>query len=319
MTSPSLAVLGAGSFGTAVATALARGGHRVTLLCRTDAQAGEINDRHENARFYPGHRLDPLIDATADLSAVIGRDMLFLAFPSRVMDDYAGRIAAEGRPGATVVNLIKGLHPTHFTFADLFRTTAPAMRYVALKGPTFSRPLFLGEWSGMTCGADDSADGAAVTGLFGGGALAIDAIASASSVDIASALKNVYAIALGLVGSTGPSENTTFMAATLVIKELRRILDRLGCHPDVLWSFAGVGDILLTGLCDTSRNRTIGLMMGKGIPIDLVRSDFVAEGVRAVDALEAHLDGMDTPLLDAVAEVLHGRAQPASIFDAFAG
>ena len=317
MTQTSLAVLGAGSFGTAIATALARGGNPVTLLCRTHEQADTINTRHENPRFFPGHTLSPLIDATGDLGDVIGRDMLFLAFPSKVMDDYAGRIAREGKRGGTVVNLIKGLHPHHFTFAELFRATASHVRYVALKGPTFSRPLFLGEWSGMTCGADDPADGAGVIALFGNSALAIDTVASASSVDIASALKNVYAIALGLVGSTGPSENTTYMAATLVIKELRRVLASLGCDPAVLWSFAGVGDILLTGLCDTSRNRTIGLMMGKGIPIDLVRSDFVAEGVRAVDALEAHLGDVETPLLDAVAEVLHGRAGPARIFDAF--
>lgn len=318
MTSPSLAVLGAGSFGTAIATALARGGNRVTMLTRTPEQAAEIN-AGGNPRFFPGHTLNPLIDATADLSAVIGADMLFLAFPSKVMDDYAARIGREARAGATVVNLIKGLHPGRFTFARLFAELAPDKAYVALKGPTFSRPLFLGEWSGMTCGADDPAQGRAVTDLFGGGgALAIDTVDSAASVDIASALKNVYAIALGLVGSTGPSENTTYLAATLVIKELRRVLDSLGCVPDVLWSFAGVGDILLTGLCDTSRNRTIGLMMGKGIPIDFVRSDFVAEGVRAVDALEAHLGSdVETPLLDAVADVLHGRAGPSRIFETF--
>lgn len=318
MTTPSLAVLGAGSFGTAVATALARGGNAVTLLCRTAGQAEQIGTEHRNPRFFPGHALSPLIAATVDIDAAITADIVFLAFPSRAMDDYADRLAAA--PGATiVVNLIKGLHHEHFTFAELFTARAPHLGYVALKGPTFSRPLFLGEWSGMTCGADDPATGARVTALFAGaGALAIDTIGSARSVDVASALKNVYAIALGLVGSTGPSENTIFMAATLVVKELRRVLDALGCDPAVLWSFAGVGDILLTGLCDTSRNRTIGLMMGKGVPIDLVASDFVAEGVRAVDALEAHLGGnLATPLLDAVSAVLHGRAAPASIFEAF--
>ncbi len=310
-------MLGAGSFGTAVATAIARNGNAVTLLCRTAEQAEAIANTGENARYFPGHQLSPLISATAELDVALKAEMLFLAFPSKVMDDYAGRIAAGARQNAVVVNLIKGLHPQHFTFAELFRRVAPGIGYVALKGPTFSRPLFLGEWSGMTCGADDPSVGAQVTRLLTGGSLAIDTIPSAMSVDIASALKNVYAIALGLVGSTGPSENTTFMAATLVIKELRRLLDALGCHPDVLWSFSGVGDILLTGLCDTSRNRTIGLMMGKGIPIDLVRSDFVAEGVRAVEALEAHCGHVATPLLDAVAEVLHGRQGPAHIFEQF--
>ncbi len=324
MTSPSpasatLAVLGAGSFGTAVATALARAGNAVTLLCRTSEQAAEITETRENRRFFPGHALGPSIGATADLDHALAAEVLFLAFPAKAMDDYAGRIAATATPGTTVVNLIKGLHPERFTFADLFAHAAPHAAYVALKGPTFSRPLFLGEWSGMTIGADDADTGDRVAALFAGaGALAIDRIGSARSVDVASALKNVYAIALGLVGSTGPSENTTFMAATLVVKELRRVLDALGCDPAVLWSFAGVGDILLTGLCDTSRNRTIGLMMGKGVPIDLVRSDFVAEGVRAVDALEAHLGGkVETPLLDAVADVLHGRAAPTRVFETF--
>ena len=324
VTSPTLSVLGAGSFGTAVATALARGGNAVTLLCRTLQQADEIAATRRNARFFPGHAIAPGIAATADTDAALAADVLFLAFPSRAMDDYAHRIAAAARPGVTVVNLIKGLHPAHFTFAELFAAVAPQVGYVALKGPTFSRPLFLGEWSGMTVGADDAAVGDRVAALFAGaGALAIDRIGSGRSVDVASALKNVYAIALGLVGSTGPSENTTFMAATLVIKELRGVLAALGCVPEVLWSFAGVGDILLTGLCDTSRNRTIGLMMGKGVPIDLVASDFVAEGVRAVDALEAHLGEAHpggraaTPLLDAVAAVLHGRAAPSHVFDTF--
>ncbi|WP_174292800.1 NAD(P)H-dependent glycerol-3-phosphate dehydrogenase [Sphingomonas bacterium] len=319
MTSPSLAVLGAGSFGTAVATALARGGNDIILLCRTAEQATAIEATRRNARFFPGHPLLPGIQATADVDAALRADILFLAFPGRAMDDYAGRIAEVAAPGTVVVNLIKGLHARHFTFAELFADRAPQVGYVALKGPTFSRPLFLGEWSGMTCGADDPATGDRVAALFArSGALAIDRIGSARSVDVASALKNVYAIALGLVGSTGPSENTTFMAATLVIKELRGVLDRLGCAPEVLWSFAGVGDILLTGLCDTSRNRTIGLMMGKGVPIDLVASDFVFEGVRAVDALEQHLGGgAATPLLDAVSAVLHGRAAPSHVFDAF--
>jgi glycerol-3-phosphate dehydrogenase (NAD(P)+) len=327
MTTSSIAVLGGGSFGTAVATALARGGNAVMLLCRTPEQAAEIQETRRNPRFFPGHAIDPLIAATADADAAMAADILFLAFPSRAMDDYAGRIAAAAKPGTAgkklVVNLIKGLHPARFTFAELFAATAPHVEYVALKGPTFSRPLFLGEWSGMTVGADDPVAGDRVAGLFAGaGALAIDRIGSARSVDVASALKNVYAIALGLVGSTGPSENTTFMAATLVIQELRGVLHALGCAPDVLWSFAGVGDVLLTGLCDTSRNRTIGLMMGKGVPIDLVASDFVAEGVRAVDALEAHLGAgphrrAATPLLDAVAAVLHGRAAPAHVFEAF--
>lgn len=312
-----IAMIGAGSFGTAVATALARAGSPVEMLCHTSEQHEAITATRENARYFPGHILPDGVTTTADVSRALRADWLFLAFPAKAMEDYAARIAAEAKPGAVVVNLVKGLNERHFTFAELFRQVAPDVRYVALKGPTFARPLFLGEWSGLTCGAEDDALCDATIALFGKAPIAFDRSLSPDSVDVASALKNVYAITLGLIGSTGPSENTVYLAATLVLREMRMILQGLNCDEGVMLSFAGVGDTLLTGLCDTSRNRTLGLMLGKGIPIDLVRSDFLAEGVRAAEALRAHLDGIDAPFLSAVSDVLAGRAKANRIFEVF--
>ena len=308
-------MLGAGAFGTAVGAVLARAGHDVAMLCRTPAQAELIRETGQNARYFPGQHLPDRMTTTTDFAEVAGADALFLAFPARVMDGYARDIAAT-HPDALVVNLVKGLHPQHFTFAELFRQVAPHVRYVALKGPTFARPLFLGEWSGLTCGGSDSCVQATIE-LFHNAPIVFDRSISADAVDVASALKNVYAIALGLVGSTGPSENTVYMAATLVLRELRTILLGLGYDESVVTSFCGVGDTLLTGLCDTSRNRTLGLMVGKGIPLDTTRSDFLAEGVRAVAAIEAHLQGIHTPILHTVADVLAGRKQPTAIFETF--
>lgn len=310
-----VAMLGAGAFGTAVGAVLARGGHAVVMLCRTPEQAATIRDTGQNARYFPGQHLPAGMTTTIDFAEVADADALFLAFPAKVMDDYASTIA-HAHPDALVVNLVKGLHPEHFTFAELFRVVAPHVRYVALKGPTFARPLFLGEWSGLTCGGSDSCVEATIA-LFHNAPIVFDRASSADAVDVASALKNVYAIALGLVGSTGPSENTVYMAATLVLRELRTILVGLGYDESVVTSFAGVGDTLLTGLCDTSRNRTLGLMIGKGIPLDTSRSDFLAEGVRAVAAIEAHLQGIHTPVLHTVADVLAGRKEPTAIFETF--
>ncbi len=308
-------MLGAGAFGTAVGAVLARAGHDVVMLCRTPEQAQTIRDTGQNARYFPGQHLPTGMTTATDFADVADADALFLAFPARVMDDYA-RIIADAHPDALVVNLVKGLHPQHFTFAELFRQLAPQVRYVALKGPTFARPLFLGEWSGLTSGGSASCV-EAVIDLFHNAPIVFDRTDSADAVDVASALKNVYAIALGLVGSTGPSENTVYMAATLVLRELRAILTGLGYGESVVTSFAGVGDTLLTGLCDTSRNRTLGLMVGKGIPLDTNRSDFLAEGVRAVAAIEAHLQGIHTPILHTVADVLAGRKTPVAIFETF--
>lgn len=310
-----VAMLGAGAFGTAVGAVLARAGHDVVMLCRTAEQAETIRSTGQNARYFPGQHLPAGMTTTTDFAEVADADALFLAFPAKVMDDYCRTIAA-AHPDALVVNLVKGLHPQHFTFAELFRREAPKVRYVALKGPTFARPLFLGEWSGLTCGGSDSCVEATIE-LFHNAPIVFDRASSADAVDVASALKNVYAIALGLVGSTGPSENTVYMAATLVLRELRTILTGLGYDESVVTSFAGVGDTLLTGLCDTSRNRTLGLMIGKGIPLDTTRSDFLAEGVRAVAAIEAHLQGIHTPVLHTVADVLAGRREPTAIFETF--
>lgn len=310
-----VAMLGAGAFGTAVGAVLARAGHAVTMLCRTPEQAAVIRSTGQNARYFPGQHLPAGMSTTTAIDDVVGADALFLAFPARVMDDYA-RLIAGAHPDALVVNLVKGLHPEHFTFAELFRQVAPQVRYVALKGPTFARPLFLGEWSGLTGGGTPSCVDAVVE-LFANAPIVFDRSDSADAVDVASALKNVYAIALGLVGSTGPSENTVYMAATLVLRELRTILTGLGYDEGVVTSFAGVGDTLLTGLCDTSRNRTLGLMVGKGIPLDTSRSDFLAEGVRAVAAIESHLEGIHTPILHTVADVLAGRKTPVAIFETF--
>lgn len=99
MTVPTIAVLGAGSFGTAIATTLARGGNAVTLLCRTAAQADEIATHHTNARFFPGHRLDERIAATADRDRALAADLLFLSFPARAMDEYAHAIGAAAHDG----------------------------------------------------------------------------------------------------------------------------------------------------------------------------------------------------------------------------
>jgi glycerol-3-phosphate dehydrogenase (NAD(P)+) len=308
-------MLGAGAFGTAVGAVLARVGHDVAMLCRTPEQAQAIATTRQNARYFPGQRLPPGMTVTTAFDELVGADALFLAFPAKVMDGYAATIA-RAHPDALVVNLVKGLHPEHFTFAELFRQVAPEVRYTALKGPTFARPLFLGEWSGLSCGGTPSCTDAVVA-LFEGAPIVFDRSDSADAIDIASALKNVYAIALGLVGSTGPSENTVYMAATLVVRELRTILLGLGYDEGVVTSFAGIGDTLLTGLCDTSRNRTLGLMIGKGIPLDTNRSDFLAEGVRAVAAIEAHLVGIHTPLLHTVADVLAGRKPPTAIFETF--
>ena len=274
MTSPSrISVLGAGAFGTAIAHVVAGAGHDVTLLCHGQAQADEITGTRLNRRYFPDHALDDRVTATADRDRALDAEMLFLAFPARALDEFVPQFAALP-DRAVAINLIKGLHPEFFTFASFFAARLPHLNYVTLKGPTFARPMFLGELSGMTCGASDPALHQIVGGLFGKTNIVLDYSSEPEAVDLISAVKNVYAVAVGISASLGLSDNTTFLLVTRIIKEIRTITDALAVSPEILFSYSGLGDILLTGLCDTSRNRTLGFMLGRGLHIDTARSGF---------------------------------------------
>ncbi|MFL1462853.1 NAD(P)H-dependent glycerol-3-phosphate dehydrogenase [Roseococcus sp. DSY-14] len=310
-----IAVLGGGSFGTAVAAAAARGGEEVALVCRTARQAEAIGRTGRNADYFPDIALPPGLRATAEVDACRAAEVLFLAIPARHMDDYMPLLSGGLRPGAAVVNLVKGLDTRRLTFAERFAQDAPGVGYVALKGPTFARPLLLGEYSGLTIGTADPALEARLRALFGGGAIDFDSCASAAAVDAVSALKNIYAIMLGVLASLNLSDNTRFMFITRVLAEARQVMEVLGFDPGVVSLYCGVGDILLTGSCDTSRNRTLGLMIGKGIPVDPNRPDFLAEGVRSVRIIAEHLPPGAAPLIGALTAVLDGAIPPGEMPD----
>lgn len=310
-----ISILGAGSFGTAVARVLAIQDRDVLLLCRTETQAELIRTSRENREYFPGHPLPRCIDATSDLERALRSDVIVLAVPARNIDVIVQRMAEQVRGDTIVVNLVKGLHEQYFTFASLFEHYVPQVRYVSLKGPTFARPLFLGELSGFTCGTDNDAARRTVTELFRGTAVDLDYLSSAQAVDAISAIKNAYAIALGIAVSLGLSDNTIYLLVTRVLREVKMIVRELGFGLDDIFSYCGLGDILLTGFCDTSRNRILGIMVGKGLPVDPMRPNFLAEGVRTVFILLKHLDSSAAPILKAVLEILEGRARPMSLFD----
>lgn len=313
-----VAVIGGGGLGTAIAAGIARSGHHVTLLCRTAAQSDAIRTTGINHRYFPGLPLPSGIATTADLADVTDVDVVFLATPITAIEEYALTLAPIVSPAMVVVNMAKGLHARHLSTARLFAGAMPRNPYLALKGAVFARPLLLAEWSGMTLGHDPRhADAAArVAALLDIRSLLVERFPSAEAVDVVSALKGVYGIFLGLLASTGASENTMFLGLTFVFREMSRILSALGLDPRVMMSFAGVGDTLLTGLCDTSRSRTWGLMIGKGA-IDLKQVADAFDSLRTVAILRGHLGDAPTPLLDAVVAVMDGGAAPSSIVRAF--
>jgi glycerol-3-phosphate dehydrogenase (NAD(P)+) len=312
---PAIAVLGGGSFGTAMGVAAARSGNRVSLICRTELQAELIRETRKNSSYFPDVEISPLVTASSDVNLCLEADIVFIAIPARFIDEYLEIIVKRMKPGSMVVNLVKGLDSKYLTFAEHFQENASGVEYVALKGPTFARPLLLGELSGLTIGAQSEEAERRLRAVFAGTSLDFDASRSPASVDMVSALKNVYAIILGVVASLNMSDNTRFMIITRIIAEAREVVDSLGMDGSVISKYCGVGDILLTGMCDTSRNRTLGVMIGKGIPVDANRPDFLAEGVRSVRIMLKHLTPGVAPLIEYLAKVLDGKSTPGLMIE----
>lgn len=308
-----VAVIGAGSFGTAISSAIARSGYNVDLYCHRTNQVEEILQHRENRAFFPGHRISPLIEPTSDLENCLNKPIIFLASPAQSLDLYVQMLEQRNFAG-TVVNLAKGLHPEYFTFAALFSDRLPQARYVALKGPTFARPMFLGELSGLTCATTSDKARQQVVGLFCRSMVDIDFCHSPEQVDALSAIKNVYAIALGISASLDLSENSTYLLVSKVVREVQDILFQLYGDSSGLLTYAGLGDLLLTGLCDTSRNRTLGLMLGRGLYIDMARSGFLSEGARSFAMLKQRLM-IKLPVFDVVFDILEHRRKPIDLLD----
>jgi glycerol-3-phosphate dehydrogenase (NAD(P)+) len=177
----------------------------------------------------------------------------------------------------------------------------------------------LGEWSALTCGTDHDPDADCVISTFKGASIDFDRLHSAHDADVVSALKNAYAIVMGIAASLGLSDNTNYLLITKILKEIGAVMKELQIEDTALASYCGIGDILLTSLCDTSRNRTLGIMIGKGIPVDPLRNDFLAEGVRTIDILLNHVQTDTAPILKILHEIMYGGQPATSIVRCFDG
>jgi glycerol-3-phosphate dehydrogenase (NAD(P)+) len=319
MTAGAALVVGGGSFGTAVATLLARGGHPVRMLVRSDEVATSINRDHENPGYHPGVTLDRRISATTDAAEATGSAVAFWAVPSNAVESSMAAVAeACPRPPSHHVVLAKGLHERLQTLDQVAAELFAGTQVASLKGPTFSLPLLRGAPSGMTLGTADADVRDRVRDLFAGSTVVLDDHPSAADVELVSALKNVYAVALGIIASYDDAENTLYTAVVRILKELRALIDAMGHSTTVLDTYCGVGDLLLTGLSDRSRNRTLGVMIGKGFGL-ATSGGVLVEGRRTADVAWGLVEDDAFVVLRLTRAALRGELSGAQFIDRFFG
>jgi glycerol-3-phosphate dehydrogenase (NAD(P)+) len=317
-----IAVLGAGAWGTALACAAAAR-HAVLLYARDDAQRAAIERDRENRRYLPDVALPAPLGVTADLAAAVGHargGLLVIATPTDALRGVLHALRALQRELPPVAWLCKGFERAggrlaHEVVADELDSGAEAG---PLSGPSFAQEVARGLPTALTvAGAPPFCE--RVTEALHGGALRIYSSEDVVGVEVGGAVKNVLAIATGICDALELGLNARAALITRGLAEMTRLGCALGARADTFMGLTGVGDLILTATGDLSRNRRVGLELGRGASKEaaLARLGHVAEGVHSAHAVRARARaaGVEMPITEAVCMVLDGAATPAQALD----
>jgi len=311
-----IAVLGAGSWGTALAILLARNGHAVRLWAHRPEHAAAMQASGENSRYLPNIAFPPGLTTTAELdNAMTGCRDLLIAIPSqgfpRLLQQLLPLIDADSR----VAWASKGLEPgSGRLLHELILERLGRRPMAVISGPTFAHEVAKGLPTAVTVAANDDEFANTIANYLRGTTFRSYTCDDMVSVEIGGALKNVLAIAAGIADGIGYGANTRAALITRGLAEMQRIATALGGRADTLMGLAGLGDLVLTCTDDQSRNRRCGLLLGQGLTLEQAQRQIgqVVEGVgtvREARTLAARL-GVEMPISEQVYQVLYGGLDP---------
>jgi glycerol-3-phosphate dehydrogenase (NAD(P)+) len=314
----SVGIVGAGAWGTALAQAAARAGRRVLLFARDPAVVQSIREH----RINPGHlaevALEPLVDATDELAAIEAVDLLLLAIPAQTL---RGVVRALPPAPAPVVICAKGLETaTGQRLSQVLAGERPGSRIAVLSGPNFAREVAQGLPAATTLGCADAVLGQAIAEALSGPSFRVYWTDDVIGVEIGGAVKNVLAIAAGVVAGRGLGENARAALITRGLAELARLGEAHGARRETLMGLAGLGDLILSASSLTSRNMAFGHAIGQGADPQALRArpGPLVEGVFTAAAVTrlAQERGVDVPICAAIDAILAGRLGIGDALDA---
>ncbi len=316
-----VAVLGGGSWGTALAGHAVRAGHDTRLWLREPELASSINGAHENPRYLPGIRLPQGLVATTDLgAAAAGAETVLVVIPSQFCREVYGRLRGVIAPGAAVVSATKGIElDTLKRMTEVGAEEIPGHPLVVLSGPSFAVEVAREQPTAVVLAASDAALAETLQRALSTRTFRAYASADVVGVELAGALKNVIAIAAGIVDGLGYGLNTVAALVTRGLAEITRLAVAQGGRADTLSGLAGLGDLVLTCTGTLSRNRRVGQALGRGRTLDeaIHETAMVAEGVRTTQAAcaLAARSGVDMPIAAQMRAVLYGGKPPREAVD----
>lgn len=285
-----IAVLGGGSFGTAIANLLAENGQQVLHWMRDPQQVEAIARTGENPRYLKGIKIHPRVQPVTDLQACLRAcQMIFVALPSSALRQALQPVAAE-LTGKLLVSTTKGIEAQSFMLmSQILEDIAPQARIGVLSGPNLAREVAEQALTAAVVASEDEDFCRQVQAVLHGRTFRVYASSDRFGVELGGALKNVYAIIAGMAAAMGMGENTKGMLITRALAEMTRFAVKLGANPMTFLGLSGVGDLIVTCSSPKSRNYQVGYALGEGLSLDAAveRLGEVAEGVNTLKVLKA--------------------------------
>ena len=310
------AVLGAGAWGTALANLLVDNGHETVIWAHEPDVAESINEGHVNPRFLPGAALRSELHATPDKQAAItGAELVLFATPSHVLRDVAGHARAWASKDATLVVATKGIERGRLALMTaVIAEEFASHEVVALSGPSFAAEVAGRQPTAVVAASLSLGAAERTQQAFSSPSFRVYTNDDVIGVELGGALKNVMAVATGISDGLGLGFNARAALITRGLAEIMRLGVKLGARPQTFAGLAGVGDLVLTCTGALSRNRTVGLEIGRGATLSevLAGRETVAEGVVTTESAKelAEREGIEMPIVNAVHRILYER-QPA--------
>jgi glycerol-3-phosphate dehydrogenase (NAD(P)+) len=307
-----IAIIGAGSWGTALAIVAARAGHDVTLWSRNAGVVHSINEQRINCRYLTSVSIPNRVEATNEIAAALhDASLVLLAAPSHAARELLTGMSPELHEAAVIVSVSKGIEiETGKRISEITKEIAGSSHpFVCLSGPSFAKEVVAGQPTAIVAASKDAAAARTVQADLSFENLRIYTNADVVGAELGGSVKNVMAIAAGMTTGSGLGSNSVAALITRGLAEITRLARREGAQMETLMGLAGLGDLVLTCTGSLSRNRFVGEQLGKGISLAEISAGMneVAEGIKTTMAVKQLADkaGLEMPITNEVKAVLY--------------
>jgi glycerol-3-phosphate dehydrogenase (NAD(P)+) len=315
-----VAVLGGGSFGTVLANLAASNGFNVSLWVRDSDQALRINSEGANTSYHPELKLSENIVASDNLNEVIeNADIIFIATPSIIFENIVDRISKFIDPDSFVISCTKGILDDPYRSLSEIISSKLSNKIGVLSGPNLAKEIAENKLAGTVIASSDEDLLIAVKSILSSKHFKIYSSKDMQGVELAGALKNIYAVICGMAESLKVGENAIGLILTRSMAEMSRFAVAKGANPITFLGLSGMGDLVATCMSNLSRNYQLGFNIGSGMTLLEAKNKVgqVAEGVRTLEIVRNESSRLDIkmPLVESMYNIIYKEASPESIID----